>query len=89
MFIYYIHDYSGNIGRGEMTWKDSDGKATIYMGNGAGSQIIDLDKATSGNERYFVVGCFDSRASSFKKIGRAYRKKPDAVLAIEICGAVQ
>ena len=71
-----------------MTWKDSEGKATVYKGNGAEATIIDLDKAISGSERYFVVGCFHSGSSSFTKIGQAYMKKPDAVLANEICDTV-
>ena len=72
-----------------MTWKDSEGKATVYKGNGAESTVIYLDKETSGHERYFVVGCFHSGISSFTKIGQAYMNKPDAVLANEICDTVK
>ena len=34
--MYYIYDYSQNVGMGSMSFSDSEGQSTIYGPNGSG-----------------------------------------------------
>ena len=59
------------IGR-EMTWTDSEAKATVWGPNGGGNHIVPLTKSDLNGERYFIVGCFDSNGyGSFQQVANS------------------
>merc|ERR550532_1704215 len=77
--MYYIYDYSQNVGMGSMSFSDSEGQSTIYGPNGSGHISVGLaDDKTSGGETYFIVGCFDNSGfSGFTSVGQT---RPDSSL---------
>ena len=69
--MYYIYDFSQNVGMGSMAFSDSDAISTIYGPNGSGhiSVALDDDKI-DGGEMYFIVGCFDNNGyTGFHYVG--------------------
>ena len=72
--MYYIHYFS--TPEKDMTWSGTEGSSTIYYPHKDPFTVY-FDKETKGDERYFVVGCFDGpNKSNFKKVGKVTCCKP-------------
>jgi hypothetical protein len=69
--MYYIYDYSQNVGMGSMSFSDSDALSTIYGPNGSGHISVALnDDKIDGGETYFIIGCFDNNGyTGFHYVG--------------------
>ena len=53
-----------------MTWSDTNGRSIIYYPD-ENPQTVYFNKETKGDERYFVVGCFDGpNFSNFQTVGK-------------------
>ena len=65
-----------------MTWSDTKGHSIIYYPD-ENPQTVYFDNETKGDERYFVVGCFDGKdKSNFKKVGKVTCCKP---MSADVC----
>ena len=61
-----------------MSWKESEGKSTIFSPSGGGSTVVPYDNnENDDNKRYIVVGCFGSAGySEFSAKGKATTNSP-------------
>jgi len=75
--LYYVFDFSNKIGS-SMSWKESEGKSTIFSPSGGGSTVVTYDNVQiDDGKRYIVVGCFGSAGySEFSAKGKATTNSP-------------